>query len=273
MRLSAAERTVRKIELLRKALKASPNDVFLHEEYQRIRIGGMEADRPPVIEEYEKLLAQHPDDPAYLYLAASAQLGRDTTQSIARLEHAIERSPSFGLPHLLLAQVYSASSHEDPTKVKRHLEAFESACPESVRAFPALRWSKDTALVAQAAASIRRNLKNRTDSEALAAYSTLWAFEAAQHRSDEQAESITRLKQDVARLLAPDVPRNAAWLSTIESVSYIQDGVDEYPTTASREIAARYPNSAAAVTEARLKARDPNPYPNNGRWSAIRKVS
>ena len=264
MRLSAAERTVRKIELLRKALKASPNDVFLHEEYQRIRIRGMEADRPPVIEEYEKLLAQHPDDPAYLYLAASAQLGRDTTQSIVRLEHAIDRSPSFGLPHLLLAQVYSASSHEDPTKVKRHLEAFESACPESVRAFPALRWSKDTALVAQAAASIRRNLKSRTDSEALEAYSILWAFEAAQHRSDEQAESITRLKQDVARLLAPDVPRNAAWLSTIESVSYIQDGVDEYPATASREIAARYPNSAAAVTEARLKARDPNPYPNNG---------
>ena len=143
MRLSAAERTARKIEILRQALKTAPNDVFLHEGYQRIRIGGMEADRPPVIEEYEKLLAQHPDDPVYLYLAASAQLGVDTTQSISRLERAIERSPSFGLPHLLLAQIYSASSHADPVKVQQHLERFESACPESVRAFPGLRWRRN----------------------------------------------------------------------------------------------------------------------------------
>src|SRR5438270_12663262 len=111
MRQPAAERMARKIEILRKALNAAPNDVFLHEEYQRIRIGGMEADRPAVIQEYEKLLAQHPDDPVYLYLAALAQLGRNTTQSISRLERAIERSPSFGLPHLLLAQIYFASSH------------------------------------------------------------------------------------------------------------------------------------------------------------------
>ncbi|HYW46187.1 MAG TPA: hypothetical protein VE959_25200 [Bryobacteraceae bacterium] len=50
--------------------------MFLHEEHQRIRIGGMEADRPQAIEEYEKLLAQHPDDPVYLYLAAAAQAAR-----------------------------------------------------------------------------------------------------------------------------------------------------------------------------------------------------
>src|ERR1017187_2393273 len=264
MRLSAAERTARKIEILRQALKTAPNDVFLHEGYQRIRIGGMEADRPPVIEEYEKLLAQHPDDPVYLYLAASAQLGVDTTQSISRLERAIERSPSFGLPHLLLAQIYSASSHADPVKVQQHLERFESACPESVRAFPGLRWSKDAASVSQTAARIRRNLKDRTDSEALASYSILWALEAAQRKSDEQAENVARLKQDVARLLAPDVPRNAAWLSTLQAVGFLQDGVDEYPRVARREMAARYPNSDSAITEAYLRARNPSSYPNNG---------
>src|SRR5262249_49289030 len=100
MRLPAAERTEQKVEIVRKALAATPNDVFLHEAYQRLRIGGREADRPPVMEEYEKLLAAHPDDPVYLYLAAAAQLGRNTTQAVGRLERAIERSPSLGLPHL-----------------------------------------------------------------------------------------------------------------------------------------------------------------------------
>jgi thiol-disulfide isomerase/thioredoxin len=264
MRLSAAERKARKIEVLRKALTAAPNDMSLHEQYQRIRIDGMEADRPPVMEEYEKLLAQHPDDPVYLYLAASAQLGRNTAQAISRLERAIERSPSFGLPHLLLAQIYAASSHADPVKVRQHLERFESACPESIRAFSALRWSKDAALVAQTAARIRRNLKDRTDSQALPSYTILWSLEAAQRKSDEQAENVARLKQDVARLLAPEVPRHAAWLSALQSISFIQDGLDEYGVAAQREIAARYPNSAAAITEAYRKARNPNPYPNKG---------
>jgi hypothetical protein len=188
----------------------------------------MEADRPEVIEEYEKLLAQHRGDPVYLYLAALAQSGRNSSQAISRLESAIDRSPSFGLPHLLLAQIYSASSYADPTKVKQHLEQFASACPEGVRAFPDLRWSKDTVLIAQVAARIRRNLKDRTDSEALAAYSVLWGLEAAQRRSDEQAENIALLRQDAARLLAPEVPRNTAWLSTLQSAGFLQDGVDEY---------------------------------------------
>ena len=264
MRLPAAERIAHKVETIRKALAAAPNDVFLHEAYQRVRIAGREADRPPVMEEYEKLLAAHPDDPAYLYLAAAAELGRNTTQAIARLERAIERSPSFGLPHLLLAQVYSAPSHDDPAKVKQQLERFASACPESIRAFPNLRWSKDTALLAATAARIRRNLKDRTDSEALEAHSVLWSLEAAQRKSDEQTENLARLKQDMARLFAPEVPRNAAWYSAIESVTFFQNGADEYARTARREMAARYPNSVFAVTQAFLAARNPNPYPNNG---------
>ncbi len=263
MRLPAANRAARKIALLQRALNTAPNDVFLHEEYQRIRSGGMEADRPGVMEEYEKLLAQHPDDPVYLYLGALAEAGRNTTQAISRLERAIERSPSFGLPHLLLAQIYSAPSHANPAKAKQHLEQFESACPESVRAFPALPWSVDKALVERVAARIRRNLKGRTDSEALAAYPMLWTLEAAQHRSDEQAENVAQLKLDVSRLLAPDVPRNAAWLSALQSVEFLQDR-DGYPAQVRHEFAALYPYSDAAVFDTYHKARGPNPYPNNG---------
>ena len=51
-----------------------------------------------MIEEYAKLLAAHPDHATYLYLAASAEAGRNTAQAMKRLERAIERSPGFGLP-------------------------------------------------------------------------------------------------------------------------------------------------------------------------------
>ena len=264
MRQSAAGRQARKIEIVRKALAAAPGDVFLHEELQRIRIGGMEADRGPVIDEYEKRLSEHPDDPVYLYLAALAQTGRNTGQAISRLERAIERSPVFGLPHLLLAQIYTASSHADPVKVRNHLESFEALCPGSVRAFPTLRWSKDTTLLARVAARIRRNLNGRVDREALTAYPVLWGLEAAQRKSDEQAENVVRLKQDLDLLMAPRVPRNAAWMSAIQSAQFVQDGVDEYANQARSEIAARFPNSDAGVSDAYRKARGTNPYPNQG---------
>lgn len=264
MRLSATERRARKIELLQSGFRTSPDDVFLHEAYQNLRIGDMEADRPPVIEEYERLLDRHPNDPVYLYLAASAQLGRNTKQAISRLERAIELSPSFGLPHLLLAQIYSARAHADAIKVKEHLQRFEYVCPECVRTFSTLRWSKDTDLIARTATRIRRNLKTRTDSEAVAAYSMLWALEAAQSKSDEQTENVARMKQDVTRLFAPEVPRTTVWRSTLAAASHIQDGVDEYPAAARRAIAERYPNSDAGVTEAFVNARGLNPYPDNG---------
>jgi len=264
MRLPAAERIAHKIENVRKALAAAPNDVFLHEAYQRLRIGGVEANRPAVMEEYEKLLASHPDDSVYLYLAASAELGRKTSEAIGRLQHALEISRSFGQPHLLLATIYLASSHADPAKVKQHLEEFEAVCPESISAPARLRWSKDAALIAATAARLRRNLHDRTDSAALSAYSVLWALEAAQLKSDDRSENLARIKQDMARLFAPDVPRSTAWYGAIESLTFVQDGVEEYARTARREMAARYPYSNLAATQTLIAARADNRYPNGG---------
>src|SRR5438128_1302081 len=66
--------------------------------------------------------------------------------------------------------------------------------------FPSLRWSKDTALVAQTPAPIRRNLKGRPRSEALPAYFTLWALEAPPPPSDQQARNLRPLQPGRATL-------------------------------------------------------------------------
>ena len=76
--LPAAQRQELKLELLRKALAAAPADIALNEAYQKVRLGGMEVNRPDLISEYEQLLAKHPNDSGFLYLAAEAQMGRKT---------------------------------------------------------------------------------------------------------------------------------------------------------------------------------------------------
>ncbi len=263
LRLPAAERQSQKIAVLRRALTTSPKDVFLHETYQRIRIAGLEINREPIIAEYENLLAKNPRDPVFLYLAANAQVGHKTKEAIANLERAIDVAPSFGLPHLLLAEIYSAKVYSDDAKVARHADRFAEMCPASVRSFSMLRWSKDRNLIARTAARIRKNLAGRTDSEAVSTYATLWRLEAALQQSNRQAENVKRMRADMDLLFAPQFTRNQAWLSTLRTARFIQDGMGEAGEKAQHEIAAAYPHSAAAMHDAFAKAQGDNPYPKN----------
>ncbi|HEX8801193.1 MAG TPA: hypothetical protein VF772_21395, partial [Terriglobales bacterium] len=247
--LPAAQRQELKLELLRKALAAAPADIALNEAYQKVRLGGMEVNRPDLISEYEQLLAKHPNDSGFLYLAAEAQMGRKTKEAIANLERAIELSPRFGLPHLLLAQIYFAHAYENTAEADRHLERFAELCPTSVRALPTLRWSRDKELIGREAARLRKNVEARTDSDAVAAYPTLWSFEAALERSDQQSENQARMRRDIDRLFEPQFARNSAWLATIQATSFFDGAPEDVGRKAQHELAALYPNSDAALHE------------------------
>lgn len=258
-----ARRQELRLELLRKALADSPTDVLLHEAYQRARFGGMEINRGPIVTEYEELLSKNPGDPAFLYLAANAQMGRKTKLAIANLEKALEIAPAFGLPHLLLAQIYNARAYEDAAQVSRHMSRFAELCPESVRALPALKWSKDKELVGREAARLRKNIAARTDSEAAAAYPTLWSLEEALQRSDQQAENQARMRQDLQRLSGAEFVRNLAWLSTHQATWTFEGVPDGVGRKAQSELAALYPNSLAAMNEEFAKATAGAAYPKN----------
>jgi tetratricopeptide (TPR) repeat protein len=247
--LPAAQRRELRLQLLRKALAAAPSDIALHEAYQNARLGGMEINRPDLIAEYDQLLAKHPNDPVFLYLAAEAQMGRQTKEAIANLQRAIELSPGFGLPHLLLAQIYFSHAYENPPEVNRQLGRFAELCPASVRALRTVKWSKDKELISREAARLRHNIEVRTDSEAVAAYPTLWSFEGALERSDQQSENLARLRHDVERLFTPVFVRNAAWLDTIEATNVFDGAPEGLGRKAQHEVAALYPNSDAALRE------------------------
>jgi len=148
---------------VRKSLEGTPEDIFLHEAYQDLKIGPIGDQREALIEEYEKLVAKYPHNPVFLYLAARAQYSRNTKRSIEDLEQALVLVPKFGLPHLLLAQIYSASAFANPAKVAQHLDRFSILCPSSVRVFPDLRWSKDRELIGRTVTRVRKALDGRTD--------------------------------------------------------------------------------------------------------------
>jgi tetratricopeptide (TPR) repeat protein len=262
--LPAARRQELRLESLRKALAASPADIPLHEAYQSVRLAGMKTNRHSVIAEYEQLLARNPYDPVFLYLAALAQTGRKTKEALANLDRAIELAPDFGLPHLLLARIYSSRAFEDTARANAHLERFAELCPASVRTLPDLRWTKDKELIRREAARLRRNIEARTDSEAVAAYPTLWSLEAALERSDRQSENQARMRRDVDRLFGPEFARNSAWLGTIQSTSFFEGSPAGVSRKAQSELAALHPDSDAALREDYAKAMGGARYPDKG---------
>jgi thiol-disulfide isomerase/thioredoxin len=262
--LPAAQRRELKLQLLRKTLAAAPSDIALHEAYQNARLGGMEINRPDLIAEYEQLLAKHANDSVFLYLAAEAQMGRKTKAAIANLQRAIERSPGFGLPHLLLAQIYFSRAYENTAEVNRQLGRFAELCPASVRAVGTVKWSKDKELIAREAARLRHNIEVRNDSEAVAAYPTLWSFEGALERSDQQSENLARMRHDLDRLFTPGFARNSAWLATIKATDFFDGAPEGLGRKAQHEVAVLYPNSDAALREEYSNLTAGFPYPTNG---------
>jgi thiol-disulfide isomerase/thioredoxin len=258
-REAAAERIAQKLEQLQKGLERTPEDISLHEAYQDLKIGRIGDRRGAVIGEYEKLLAKYPHSSAFLYLAARAEYSLNTKQAIENLERALLLAPKFGLPHLLLAQIYSAPAFSDPAKVAHHLDRFSDLCP-SVRIFPELRWSKDRELISRTATRVRKALDGRTDAEAESAYPILWTLEAALERSDNQAQNQKQILKDVELLQGKQFARNTAWLSALETAADMCDR-PALAREAQNEFALLFPNSSAALWLAISKQSDENPYP------------
>jgi thiol-disulfide isomerase/thioredoxin len=259
-RKPAAERKAQKLEQLQKGLEGDPEDIFLHEAYQDLRIGRIGDQRGAVIEEYEQLLAKYPHSATFLYLAARAEYSLNTKRAIENLEQALLLAPKFGLPHLLLAQIHFAPAFSDSAKVTQHLDRFSDLCPSSVRIFPELRWSKDRELISRNATRVRKALDGRTDAEAEATYPIVWKLEAALERSDNQAQIQKRIFKDVEMLQGKQFARNTAWLSAFETAADMCDR-PALAREAQNEFALRFPNSSSALWLAISKQSDENPYP------------
>jgi len=254
LHLPAAERQNLNLELLRKAISAAPSDLFLHEAYQNAFLAGRDYNRNALIVEYEQLLARHPRNPVFLFLAARAQSGGRSKEAVANLEQAIALAPDFPQPQLQLAQIDSSSAFKDPAGVKLHLARFVALCPASLQTVPDLRWSDDKELLKSEAARLRTNIEVRTNSEAVSAYPTVWSFEAALERSDHQAENQARVHADVDRLFGPKFTRNMAWLDAIQATNHIDGAPKDAAQKASAEIAALFPESDAALNVERRNA-------------------
>jgi peroxiredoxin len=173
MSLSQSDRSD-KISKIRGLLAISPDDLFLNRWLVELQpkpyTGNLAA-------EFRAKLADHPDDPRYIYLYARALIGKDTPSAIQFIRQAITRYPKLPWTYLALAEIYSSAAFRDPAQVAANLRAYHQACPANLDAFERLNVIEDELALRELAGKLRALLRKTTGPQDLRYYKPLWTAE------------------------------------------------------------------------------------------------
>jgi thiol-disulfide isomerase/thioredoxin len=259
--LSEAAKRDADLSLLRKALQATPRDLFLNQRYQDALSSAFQPGR--AIEEYEAALAKHPGDALFLYLAGRAEYGHRTTTAIAHLESALQQDPQFAPPHLLLGEIRQYDPFRDDKQVAAHLDAYDQLCPQSLEVSQRLRWNDDKALIARTTGRVRKAIQGRSDGAAILAYTRLWYLEGALLPSDRQGPWKEQVKQDLSLILKPEVRRDQTWYSAVSTAADILAD-RKSQESALQQMAERFPKSGFPAQLANSEWTATHRYPNGG---------
>ena len=198
-----------------RALRARfPQDLFVQRRF--IQRSKRKVGDDPVLAEYQARFDKTPADPVSAYLYALSLEGRQSKQSIKLYLDTLARSPEFPWPHLALAEVYSTPVFLNKDEVRKHLQAFLTACPDSLEGYSRLFSLDDKAVVASYAVRLRALLAPRTDYSALGAYVTLWSLEFKAHPPSEYDGVRQQVAQDLQRIRAFQRVDQRQWYYTLE---------------------------------------------------------
>lgn len=166
-------RSPNQIELLRKKLETTPDDLFLN----RWLIENRQLEKGTLAAEYRKKLDDHPASALYLYLYGDALIGTDTTEALRQLNLAITQDPKLPWTYHSLLELYSNPTSHDPAKVADNLLAFTGLCPDSLETYNFIRFVEDREKLRELTVRFRRAVNSRSTTGVGADYRRLWAAE------------------------------------------------------------------------------------------------
>jgi hypothetical protein len=195
-------------------LRQYPGDVFVEKAYINSMNG--RSDKEKVIAEYKARHEQSPDNAQSAYLYGLTLVGRQSAEAIKLFNGALQKDPNFVTPHLQLVSIYSSPVFMDREQRLAHLNAFLQACPASLEGYEPLTRIDDKDLQAAYAAKLRTLIANRSDPDAVGAYTTLWSLEFKLHPPSEYEPLRKQVGQDLERLRQLKLEDKREWYSALE---------------------------------------------------------
>jgi thiol-disulfide isomerase/thioredoxin len=209
--------------VLERGFRTHADDPFLHAARLEFDLGRSEENRPALALEAEKRLAQAPDNPHRLYLAALANYSLRTPRALELIAKLRGIRADYGPALLLEARIRSSKQFRSVDGVKAALAAYNKVCPRGIGAFVELAAIEDVEFLKTQAATLRLRLANRSDLLAVHAYPALWQWERAAYRSDEMVGVTKRWMADVAHLRKPAMPRGVSWMNALWGASFLME--------------------------------------------------
>src|SRR5579863_9365194 len=229
---------------IREAMAQSTDDLFLNrwllELQPKPQTGSLAAD-------FREKLAQHPDDPRYMYLYARALVGKDTPSAIQYFQQSIARDPKLPWNYLAFTEVYSSAAFRNAAKVAENLRAYHKVCPANLDAFEHLNVIEDEHALRELAGELRVLLQNTTDPRHPRYYPALWAAEFRLAPPSEFARAQTAVVQDLKRI-EPLSGNNDAAVLNVLSDGYRLSGQPDGEKRTNARIAAARPRDPAFET-------------------------
>jgi thiol-disulfide isomerase/thioredoxin len=170
--------------------------------YLRVAGGVTDAERASVIEKYKKLADAHPGDSDYAFLYATALVGVNTPDAIARLKTLSSGAPGYPLADVELSEIYSWGKFANHEEARAQLDAYFAACPASFndRALGILGSSATPPMAAKYAPQLRERLTKDSDPDRVKIWETIWTLEFKAHPPSEHAEVRKQIAADLASL-------------------------------------------------------------------------
>ena len=148
----------------------------------------------------------------------------------------------------------------DKEKSLAHVKAFLDACPASFDGYQKLNSIDDKPLLTQSVSKLRALLQARNDSDAVAAYQTLWSLEFKMHSPSEYDVLRKQVAQDLQRIRALNLQDKREWYQTLEN-GYKLANDQKQSDWANEQRASRFPNYWELASMSKWKD---HPYPGDG---------
>jgi thiol-disulfide isomerase/thioredoxin len=216
--LSENQRRAQQLTILKEILAQYPQDVILNLEYQEDE-GTSDANRATVIEKYKALADAHPGNSDYAFLYATALVGANSPDAIARFKTLADTIPGYPLANLRLAQLYEYGKFANKEEFLPRLARYFDNCPAALnnQALYLLHRNATLAVAAKYAPALRARLSQDSDPDHLKYWESLWTLEFKAHPPAEHAEVRKQIAVDVAKLEQNPRPTDIHWLIVLRA--------------------------------------------------------
>jgi thiol-disulfide isomerase/thioredoxin len=196
------QRQAQQLTTLKELLAQHPDDVFLNLRYQQIEGFKSDVNRAIVIEKYKALADAHPGNSDYAFLYATALVGADSPDAIARFKSLAGPPSGYPLANLHLAELYESGKFANKEELRTQLDRFFESCPAALNA-DALSFLQRIATSTEAATyapALRARLSKDSGPDVLSYWETVWTLEFKAHPPSEHAQVRKQIAADLAKL-------------------------------------------------------------------------